>query len=607
MVFTMLKKITAGNSAAKITASSIISINPDSLISYTTEDAHNLFEGSRVTVVGLTGTSTHDPNVKNGIVFRVPNAKTLIVKPSIEFTDSGAITVNASGTIYAVNGQLGNTLIQYAPEFIIASPASYNFVTPTLSVTASGGTVTLSLGANGTANPSVSNYTITRLFNNVTSTTYTSASAITSTTDTPTGGNLGDSVTYTYKVTNSVGVNSTSASVALQYISQVTGVTASPTPNVENSISLTWDSPASNVPIYSYTIYRRVGTGSYTSYQTGITTKSYVDTNVSPATDYSYQVQAVNGALVSTVSTATVNVQPYYSNSPASVTVSPVAGTENSLSISWDAVTQNPGVVFYYIQRSNDSGTTWTDLSGKVNAYTSVSSSVTSTTNSGLISGNYYAYRVAAFNGQLTSAYTTSIGVQAYYIKPGYTGISYVSTSSTALIINASYFSSNPNINSWKVERSLNGNTWSTLSSSASLPYTDYSTAQNTLYYYRVTPITAQFTSAIPAVSASNTTYSVPGLVQNLVITTPSSTSVQFTWSAATVTDASTPVSLYTIIRATNAEFTDNLTGVYQSSNTSVFTYTDTTVLSNTQYYYRVYASNGIGSGPSNTNSVRTP
>jgi hypothetical protein len=80
-------------------------------------------------------------------------------------------------------------------------------------------------------------------------------------------------------------------------------------PTVEsNSVQLTWTDAASNET--SYTVQRKVGSGSWSNLATGLpaNTTSYTDSTVSPNTTYSYQVIAVSSTLGPSPASSAVTV-----------------------------------------------------------------------------------------------------------------------------------------------------------------------------------------------------------------------------------------------------------------------------------------------------------
>lgn len=146
-----------------------------------------------------------------------------------------------------------------------------------------------------TDNVAVAGYTVLRdtvpLANVTSGTTYT---------DTPVNANS----TYSYKVlaydaAGNKSASSAAASVTTPNVADsqapsapqdVTGTSPGPT-----QINLTWSASTDNIGVVGYDIYRAVGSGAAQKIAT-VDTTSYGDTNLTPATAYSYYVIAKDGA-----------------------------------------------------------------------------------------------------------------------------------------------------------------------------------------------------------------------------------------------------------------------------------------------------------------------
>ncbi|WP_083974501.1 glycosyl hydrolase family 18 protein [Herbidospora daliensis] len=150
---------------------------------------------------------------------------------------------------------------------------------------------------------------------------------------------------------------------------QVTGVTSS-------SVSLSWGSSTDNVGVTGYLIYRG-GT-----LVTTVTGTSYTDTGRSASTAYTYQVRARDAAnnqsgLSNSVTGTTSGTGGPDTTAPSTPGGLQVTGvTSNSVSLSWNASTDNVGVTGYLIYRGGSlvttvTGTSYTDTGRSANtAYT---------------------------------------------------------------------------------------------------------------------------------------------------------------------------------------------------------------------------------------------
>jgi len=102
-----------------------------------------------------------------------------------------------------------------------------------------------------------------------------------------------------------------------------TGMTASPS-NDGTSIALAWQPSLSQNPITNYTVYRNGN--KVTSVGTATT---YTDTNVTPGSTYSYQVQATDNAGVNSVLSTPVTVTLASSTPPTGSTTCPLPAYPN--------------------------------------------------------------------------------------------------------------------------------------------------------------------------------------------------------------------------------------------------------------------------------------
>src|SRR5262249_44810508 len=127
--------------------------------------------------------------------------------------------------------------------------------------------------------------------------------------------------------------------------------------------------------------------------------------------------------------------------------------------------------------------------------------------------------------------------------------------------------------------------------------YTDQTAVNGTTYYYKVTALNAvgegprsNERSATPPTPAST-----PG-VPTLAPATPGNGSVALSWSAP-ASDGGAAITSYAIYRGTSSggeSLLDSTTG-------PVTTYTDSSVVNGTKYFYKVTAINMVGeSQPSN-------
>jgi hypothetical protein len=539
-------------------------------------------------------------------VYRIDSPNAVTVKTSSTFaevTGKFPYSFTATGTIISANGALNQiNLVSAQPEYP-KRPSYFNYITPELTATPSGNKVLLSWDAAGLSIPKAT-ISLTETHSGTTSIISTD-SVKTNFLWPPVGSpdlTAGVAYTYTLSANNIVSAKTVTAQATKIFIN-APEVTAVPTPNTEDSVTISWVRPFSTTPITNYRIERtRTGTWEVLNTNVSANLTSFVDNTVSwESGPYTYRVRAeaqFTEALGGTVIggwTTTVSVTPYGINPVSSVTVSTVAATPNRLLVSWSAASGNPSVSEYVIQRASSSNnTTWS-------AWEPITLSpltATSYTDPSASSAIFYKYRVAVKNSQLTSAFIESNSLRAFFLNDPLAAptVTRQATTNYNLVISGSY-TANPAITSYSIQRSENaGSTWSTVTAATpSLPYTDTTTLQGKTYTYRIKATNGQLTTAQwSAGSTGVLTYDTPLAPTSLSASVPSGTvNILLTWPAAFVNSPNTPVIDYKVERATSANFTTGLTTL--STTTTGLSFTDTTATTNTLYYYRVSARNSIG------------
>ncbi|MBI3902520.1 MAG: hypothetical protein HY306_06200 [Nitrosomonadales bacterium] len=199
--------------------------------------------------------------------------------------------------------------------------------------------------------------------------------------------NVAGSTSSTYTVSNSVSVNPPAAPAVPANLSA--------TATSATSVALSWT--ASSTSGASYVIRRRVGGGAYAVLATvPADTTSYVDTTVGNGLSYTYQVAAVATNVIGSTSSAyvasnTVSLAPTRPSSVAAV------AANTSVELSW--VDSGITVSGYTIQRS---------VNGGAYAVLTTIGSTTSYSDTSVVAGSTYNYRVAAQSGTALSAYVTA-------------------------------------------------------------------------------------------------------------------------------------------------------------------------------------------------------
>jgi chitodextrinase len=178
-----------------------------------------------------------------------------------------------------------------------------------------------------------------------------------------------------------------------------TGVTST-------SVSLAWTASTDNVGVTGYRVYRN---GGGTPVAT-VTSTSYTDTGLTPSTLYSYTVDAIDAAGNASAKTGSINAT---TSAPADTQAPSIPGnphstgsTSTTISIDWNASTDNVGVVGYKIYRN-----------GSSTALASVPSPGFS--DSGLTPSTNYTYRITAYDAAGNESATSTVVSVTTQASPG--------------------------------------------------------------------------------------------------------------------------------------------------------------------------------------------
>ncbi|TLX67158.1 MAG: fibronectin type III domain-containing protein, partial [Thaumarchaeota archaeon] len=332
---------------------------------------------------------------------------------------------------------------------------------------------------------------------------------------------------------------------------------------------------------------------------------------------YYYLVTIVTFALLISPSLENLysaNAQiPIAPSPPTNLTASAVSSSE--IDLSWTAPSNLGGLLLsgYKIERSQDSGTTWSTIVSNTGSTATTFSDTT-----GLIPSTTYMYRVSAINpvgisspSNTASATTSSI----IAIAPGSpTGLTATAASSSQINLSWTAPANNGGsaITGYKIERSTNGGTtWSTIVSntgSTATTFSDTGLTASTTYMYRVSAINPVGTSS-PSNTASATTQAptatAPQPPTGLTATTVSTSQINLSWTAP-ANNGGSAITGYKIERSTNGGTTWST--IQSNTASTATTFSDTGLTASTTYMYRVSAINPVGtSSPSNTASATTP
>ena len=310
----------------------------------------------------------------------------------------------------------------------------------------------------------------------------------------------------------------------------------------------------------------------------------YVDSTVKASTSYIYRIIAANTTGVSSASdtvTATTLIPP------PSTPISLKATTQSSTSIklSWQSVT---GAETYRVEYS------LTGNAGSWQVMTLDSATSTGGTASELEAGTKYHFRVCAVNSSGESAFSFLASATTMLDTPG--AIHAVAENHNTVRLQ---WTAIPTAISYTIERSMNGTTWTKVTTvKGTTEYTHKSLSAATTYYYRISATSAVGTTAPGEAVAVSTKLTAPG---SPTVKTAGSTSIDVSWKAVKGATG------YVIQRSVNG--TEWLEAGVVTGSPAKPSFTDTGLEANTQYHYRVLAAgadDAILSAPSPFKSSTT-
>lgn len=343
------------------------------------------------------------------------------------------------------------------------------------------------------------------------------------------------------------------------------------TPTSATSISLAWTASTDNVAVTGYRV-RRAGNATVIASPTGL---SFVDSGRTPTTTYSYTVSAVDAAgNESPTATASATTPPDTTAPGAPGSFTATATSPTSISLSWNAPTDNVGVTGYQVRRGGTLIASPTGLSLADN------SRAPSTT---------YNYTVTALDAAgnesaAASASATTPAPPPDAIPPTVPGnLQALATSTTTISLTWNASSDNVAVASYRVQRG--GIT--VAASVTGTTFNDVGLTPNTPYSYTVSAVDAAANRSAESNAAQATTLSIPDTLAptvpaNVVATPASATAVNLTWSASTDNVA---VTTYRVQRG----------GVTIAANVAGTSFDDSNLTPSTNYSYTVSAVDGAG------------
>jgi len=366
------------------------------------------------------------------------------------------------------------------------------------------------------------------------------------------------------------------------------------------SVSLTWTAPANNggSALTDYITQYSSDGATWTTFPDG-TVSATASSTVTGLTNYStyyFKVAAVNVAGTGAYSSV-ISVVPGITPGSTTPTVASTGSTQ--IGLTWTAnATGASSVTDWQVQYSTNNST-WTTFNDGVSATTSV-------TVTGLTNGTLYYFRVAPINPATTGAFGSSASATPR-TTPSAPIITTLTPGNTQVVVAWSAPATGGSaITDYDLEYSSNsGSTWTVWASGTTSTATSVTVTgltNGTAYVFRVLAKNLAGSGSYSATSSSSTPRTVPTISGQPVLTNAGSGRLLVTWTAPT-SNGGSAITDYGVERYQY----NNGCGCWQSvvdGVSTATTFTDTGLINGQQYFYRVYAINAAGNGPTSPQSL---
>ncbi|MEQ1758998.1 MAG: fibronectin type III domain-containing protein, partial [Vicinamibacterales bacterium] len=318
---------------------------------------------------------------------------------------------------------------------------------------------------------------------------------------------------------------------------------------------------------------------------------SYVDSAVTPSTNYSYRVRAVNTAGSSGYSN-TVNIStPEAPVAPSDPTDLTATATTGQITLSWTDTSNNESE--FHIERQVSGGA--------FVEFATVGADVTSFVDGTVASETTYGYRVRAANGSF-SGYTNEASATTPAVPPmGPSALAAVAQTHT--VVQLSWVDGSTNETGFKIERAGSNGIFAEIASVAAntTSFTNTGLTAETQYSYRVRAFNvtgdSQYSNVAPVTTLPAPV--PPPAPTGLTAVAQTTSSIHLAW----IDPGTTETSLRIERAGGNGIFAEIATVA-----ANVVSFTDTTAASATTYSYRVRGNNEAGFGTySNVATATTP
>lgn len=419
------------------------------------------------------------------------------------------------------------------------------------------------------------------------------SSTLTSTTTQATFNNIGPGVNYRLYVIARNGYNLNSPASDTVYI------TTSGDPDIQaptmpsnlrststgtNTISMAWDASTDNQSVLGYNIRWKVP-GSNTTTSTNVSGTTYNMSNLLAATNYAISVRSYDASQnysswVPDIIIGTTGADQIAPSTPSNIQVTSV--TTNSVSLSWDASTDNVGVNGYRVY--------WRSGNNAFQYATTTSNIYTKT---GLNSGTTYEFYVVATdaggnvsgNSTTVSGTTTSVDTQP---PTAPTGLISNGQTSNSIALSWNPSSDNIGVMGYRVYwKPASASTYQNMTStSTSINMTGLSTATSYNFYIVSYDAAGLNSSASNVLTVSTLDGLEPTAPTNLISTGNTTSSISLNWSASS---DNIGVTGYRVFWKTSTST------VYQNTSVTGTTTTISGLSASTTYNFYVIAYDAAG------------
>jgi hypothetical protein len=341
-----------------------------------------------------------------------------------------------------------------------------------------------------------------------------------------------------------------------------------------SSISLTWDDNSKNET--GFEVYRNG-----VLYDTVSTnTEAYTDTVCTAGTAYTYKVRAYRTSPAAySAWTKPITITIRYEAPPAAPSnIKATTISTTAVKVTWKDNSDNE--TGFTVQYSLFN-VTWGAWGGDTNS----AAGTTSKTISGLTSGNYYRFRVKAYNGGGASAYSETAYATTYAATAQPTTLQVFPYSSNSLEITFDDCSTGEDDH--RLERSDENNAnyaeIATLAANFTY-YRDTGLTANTVYYYRVRAKAGITYSGYSDENYANTYPSTMAAPTNLAIANVQDTSLRLTWTSVS---NRADLAGYRIYQSSNGVV---YTNIFNARSTTANNFLVSGLSPSTQYWFQIAA-----------------